>query len=231
MTSDQGVSSDQTADLVKPKPKSGWLNLLVDYGPVLVFFLTYRHFSPADRDNIVGEVLAVVKSTATFMIGAVIALAVSKWRLGRVSPMLWLSTGLIVVFGGVTVMLRDPFFIQLKPTIIYLLFGTALLIGVMRGKALLRYLLEAAFEGLTHDGWMKLSRNWGWFFFVLAAMNEVLRYFYNVENGNFGTWIAAKLWVFMPLSFLFTMVQIPMLLRHGMAEAAEAEVLSDPPHE
>ena len=56
MTSDQGVSSDQTADLVKPKPKSGWLNLLVDYGPVLVFFLTYRHFSPADRDNVVGEV-------------------------------------------------------------------------------------------------------------------------------------------------------------------------------
>ena len=231
MTSDQGVSSDQTADLVKPKPKSGWLNLLVDYGPVLVFFLTYRHFSPADRDNVVGEVLAVVKSTATFMIAAVIALAVSKWRLGRISPMLWLSTGLIVVFGGVTVMLRDPFFIQLKPTIIYLLFGTALLIGVMRGKALLRYLLEAAFEGLNHEGWMKLSRNWGWFFFVLAAMNEVLRYFYNVENGNFGTWIAAKLWVFMPLSFLFTMVQIPMLLRHGMAEAAEGEVLSDPPHE
>ena len=231
MTSDQGVSADQAADPAKPKPKSGWLNLLVDYGPVLVFFLTYRHFSPADRDNIVGEVLAVVKSTATFMIAAVIALAVSKWRLGRVSPMLWLSTGLIVVFGGVTVMLRDPFFIQLKPTIIYLLFGTALLIGVMRGKALLRYLLEAAFEGLTHDGWMKLSRNWGWFFFVLAAMNEVLRYFYNVENGNFGTWIAAKLWVFMPLSFLFTMVQIPMLLRHGMAEAAEGEVLSDPPHE
>ena len=231
MSSDQGVSADQTADPAKPKPKSGWLNLLVDYGPVLVFFLTYRHFSPADRDNIVGEVLAVVKSTATFMIAAVIALAVSKWRLGRVSPMLWLSTGLIVMFGGVTVMLRDPFYIQLKPTIIYLLFGTALLIGVMRGKALLRYLLEAAFEGLTHDGWMKLSRNWGWFFFVLAAMNEVLRYFYNVENGNFGTWIAAKLWVFMPLSFLFTMVQIPMLLRHGMAEAAEGEVLSDPPHE
>ena len=225
------MSADNSAVLPAKKPKSGWLNIAVDYGPVVVFFLLYRNFSPENRDNAVGEVLAVVKSTAGFMVAAVIALIISSWKLGRISPMLWLSTGLIVVFGGVTVLLRDPFYIQLKPTIIYVMFGSALLIGVMRGKALLKTLLEAAFEGLNDQGWMKLSRNWGWFFFVLAAMNEVLRYFYNVENGNFGNWIAAKLWVFMPLSFLFTMVQIPMLLRHGMAEAAEAEVLSDPPHE
>ena len=85
----------------------------------------------------------------------------------------------------------------------------------MRGKPLLKYLLEAAFEGLNHAGWMKLSRNWGWFFFVLAALNEVLR-----RQLDFGDWIAAKLWVFMPLTFLFTFVQIPMLLRHGLAEPA-----------
>jgi intracellular septation protein len=97
---------------------------------------------------------------------------------------------------------------------------------VMRGKPLLKYLLEAAFEGLSDTGWMKLSRNWGWFFFALAALNEVLR-----RQLDFGDWIAAKLWVFLPLTFLFTFVQIPMLLRNGMAEPATKDVLTDPPHE
>ena len=208
------------------KPKSGWLNLVVDYGPVAVFFLVYRHYAPADHQSPIAEVLAVIKGTACFMVAAVIALLVSKWKLGKISPMLWLSTGLIVVFGGMTILLRDQIWIQIKPTVIYALFGTALLAGVMRGKALLRTLLEAAFEGLSDEGWMKLSRNWGVFFFFLAILNEVLR-----RQLSFGDWIAAKLWLFLPLTFLFTFLHIPMLLRHGLAQEAEVDVLTDPPHE
>ncbi len=214
-------------DTASPKPKSGgWLNLLVDYGPVLVFFLVYRHYSPSGHNDTVGEVLAVVRGTASFMVAAVLALVVSRWKLGRISPMLWLSTVLIVGFGGLTILLRDPVWIQRKPTAIYIMFGAVLLIGVSRGKSYLKVLLEAAFEGLNDAGWLKLSRNWGWFFLVLAALNEALRHYL-----SFGDWIAAKLWLFMPLSFLFTFAQIPMLLRHGLAQEAEAEVLSDPPHE
>ena len=213
------------------KPKSGWLNLVVDYGPVLVFFLTYRQFSPSGHNDPIGEMLAVVKSTGAFMVAAVAAVVVSRWRLGRVSPMLWLSTLLIVGFGGLTILLRDPIWIQIKPTAIYMLFGTVLLVGVRRGQAYLKYLLEAAFEGLSEQGWLKLSRNWGLFFFFLALLNEGLRRYYNVENGNFGTWISMKLWLFMPLSFLFTFTQLPMLLRHGLLKEAEEEVIADPPHE
>ena len=212
------------------KAKSGWLNVLVDYGPVLVFFLSYRHFSPSDHNDPIGEMLAVIKSTAAFMLAAVTALIVSRWRLGRISPMLWLSTLLIVGFGGLTILLRDPIWIQIKPTAIYLLFGITLIVGAWRGQAFLKYLLEAAFEGLSDKGWLMLSRNWGFFFLFLAALNEVLRQFYNVANGNFGTWIALKLWLFMPLSFLFTFTQLPMLLRHGLMQEAEGEVLADPPH-
>jgi intracellular septation protein len=213
------------------KPKSGWLNVAVDYGPVVVFFLAYRHYSPADSHNAVGAVLAAIKSTAAFMLAAVIALGVSKWKLGRISPMLWLSTGLILGFGALTVLLRDPIWIQRKPTAIYLMFGSVLLIGALRGKALLKVLLEAAFEGLNDEGWMKLSRNWGWFFLALAVLNEVLRHFYNAANGNFGTWIALKLWLFMPLSFLFTFMQVPMLLRHGMADEDVAKPVDNLPPE
>jgi intracellular septation protein len=206
------------------KPGSGWINLLVDYGPLIVFFLAYRHYAP-DGEDMAGELLAVVKSTGAFIVAAIVALIVSKWRLGKVSPMLWLSTALIVGFGGLTVLLRDPFYVQIKPTALYLFFGAVLLAGWLRGKALLQWLLEAAFEGLNDEGWLKLSRNWGVFFLFLAVLNEVLR-----QMLSFGDWLTAKVWVFIPLSFLFTFTQLPMLLRHGLSlEGAEEEKTSPPP--
>lgn len=210
------------------KKPSGWLNVLVDYGPLIVFLGVYKWFAPEEPEAI-AEVAAVIKGTLAFMVAAVIALLFSKFHLGKVSPMLWFSTALIVGFGGLTVFFGDPTFVQLKPTIIYALFAIALLVGAWRGKALLRVLLEAAFDGLSEEGWMKLSRNWGYFFLALAALNEVLRYLYNVENDSFETWLWAKFWVFMPLTFLFTFSQIPMLLKHGLAVEEKEEVLKEEP--
>ena len=218
------MNSTEQPKHTKPKPKSGWLTLLIDYGPLLVFFLVYRHYAPKGDDPI-GTMFAIVRSTTAFIVAALIALGASKWRLGKVSPMLLLSTTLIVGFGGLTIFLADPFWVQIKPTVIYLLFGIALLIGWWRGKALLKWLLEAAFEGLSDDGWLKLSRNWGFFFFFLAALNETLRL-----TLSFGDWLTAKLWVFMPLSFLFTFAQIPMLMKHGLSsEGIEEEEKTLPP--
>jgi intracellular septation protein len=213
------------------KPKSGWLNIAVDYGPIAVFFAVYKYYSPADDGDAVGSVLAVVRSTAAFVVAAVIALVVSKWKLGHVSPMLWLSTGLIVFFGSLTVIFQESFWIQIKPTVIYLFFGLSLLIGWMRGVSLVKLVFGSAFEGLTERGWMLLSRNWAVFFLVLAVINEVLRALYNEGNGQFGTWIAAKLWVFLPLTFLFTFAQIPMLMRNGMAEDEAKDALAEIPPE
>lgn len=206
------------------KSGSGWINLAVDYGPLAVFFLVYRQYAPEGHQDAVGEVFAVGRGTMAFIASALVALAVSKWRLGKVSPMLWLSTGLIVGFGALTIYFHDAFYIQIKPTIIYLLFAGALLGGYWRGKPLLKVLLDAAFEGLNDEGWMKLSRNWGWFFLFLGALNEALR-----MQLSFGDWLAAKIWVFIPLSFLFTFSQIPMLLKHGLGEEGETEVETTPP--
>jgi intracellular septation protein len=214
----------QTTADTAPKPKSSWINLLVDFGPLLVFFLAYRYFSPEDENSSVGIVLAVTKSTVAFMIATLIALVVSKWRLGHVSPMVWLSSALILGFGALTVFLNDPFWIQIKPTAVYLLFAATLFGGLLRGKAMLRYLLQAAFEGLNDEGWLKLSRNWAVFFLVLAALNEVLR-----QVLTFGGWLQAKLWLFTGLSFLFTFSQIPMVMRHGMGEDAKDEMIENPP--
>ncbi|MCB2088049.1 MAG: inner membrane-spanning protein YciB [Sphingomonadaceae bacterium] len=206
------------------KKGSGWLSVAIDYGPLVVFLLAYRMFSPADSEDMVGTVLAVIKSTGTFIVAALIALALSRILLGKISRMLWLSTVLIVGFGGLTILLRDPLYVQLKPTVLYVFFGLVLLGGWLRGKAFLQWLLEAAFEGLSEEGWLKLSRNWGIFFLFLAALNEGLRHYL-----SFGDWLAAKIWVFLPVSFLFTFSQIPMLLKHGLAVEDEAEVLKDEP--
>ena len=207
----------------KTKPKSGWLNILVDYGPLLVFLGVYKFYQPP-ADSTFGEIAAVIYGTIAFMIAAVVALVFSKFKFGHVSPMLILSTALIVGFGGLTIWLQDERFIQLKPTAIYLLFGIVLVVGWLRNRAWLQVLLEAAFEGVTHEGWLKLSRNWGFFFFALAALNEVL-----VRTMSFESWLWAKLWVFLPLTFLFTFTQIPMLLKHGLSLEDQDEVLKDEP--
>lgn len=205
------------------KAASSWLNVAVDYGPLLVFLGVYKWQSPAEP-NPVAEVAAIIAGTGAFMVAAVAALLFSKFRLGKVSPMLWFSTALIVGFGSLTIFFGDPTFVQLKPTIIYASFGVVLLAGVVMGRALLKILLEAAFEGLTDEGWLKLSRNWGVFFLVLAVLNEVLR-----AQMDFEGWLWAKIWVFLPLTFLFTFLQIPMLLKHGLSFEEQDDVLKDEP--
>ncbi len=211
------LETPQTEASEAKKAGSSWLSVAVDYGPLIAFLISYRIFAPdadAIEDDLVLAALttkSIVQSTGVFIVAAMIALAVSKWRLGKVSPMLWFSTALIVVFGGFTIWTGDQRIIQLKPTVLYALFGVALLGGFFMGRALLKILLEAAFEGLTDEGWLKLSRNWGVFFLFLAGVNEVL-----VAQLSFEGWLWAKLWVFLPLTFLFTFANIPMLLKHGL---------------
>ena len=208
------------------KPKSAgssWLSVAIDYGPLAVFLLVYRWMAPDDPEP-AGELLAIIYGTGAFMAAAVVALIASRTLLGKVSPMLWFSTALIVGFGALTILFGDPTFVQIKPTIIYSLFGVALLVGWKMGKPLLKVLLEAAFEGLTHEGWLKLSRNRGSFFLALAALNEGLRAYLDFEG-----WLWAKFWVFLPITFLFTFANIPMLMRHGLAVGEAEDVAKDEP--
>ncbi len=188
----------------KPVPK--WLTPMLDFGPLLLFFaanwLAGSKSDPA-RGPIVG--------TAVFMVAIIAALIVSKWKLGKISPMMWVSAILVVGFGALTLWLRDPKFIQIKPTLIYLLFAAILFGGLLRKKALLKNLLEYAFDGVDQDGWKKLSRNWAFFFLCMAATNELLRHFF-----DFSTWLAIKTWGVTILFFIFNMSQVPMLLKHGL---------------
>ena len=188
----------------KTAPKG--LGFALDFGPLLIFFLT-NHFASSESDPTRGPLVG----TAVFMVAIIAAIIISKIKLGKVSVMMWVSAVLVVGFGGITLFLGDPVYIQIKPTIIYLLFSAILFGGLLRGKALLRYLLEYAFEGVSDIGWKKLSRNWAFFFLAMAGLNEVIR-----QAFDFNTWLTLKVWGVTALSFLFTMAQIPMLTRHGL---------------
>ena len=89
------------------KTRSGWLNVAIDYGPLIVFLLSFYLFRP-DGDDSVGTLVAIIKSTGAFIVAAIAALIASKLLTGQISKMLMLSTVLIVGFGGMTILLRVP---------------------------------------------------------------------------------------------------------------------------
>jgi intracellular septation protein len=177
----------------------GGLGLALDFGPLLVFFLTFKFAG------------GVIIGTIAFMVAIVIAVIVSKVKLGKVSPMLWLSAILVVGFGTLTVYFNNPKFIQIKPTIIYALFSIGLFIGLAMKKPLLKFLLQAAYDGLDEDGWMKMSRNWAIFFAGMAVLNEAMR-----ATLDFDLWLTLKVWGVTILSMVFALANIPMMMRHGL---------------
>jgi intracellular septation protein len=197
-------------DSPKAKPHGG-LSFALDFGPLLAFFVAYK-------------LTGIFVSTAVFMIAIVIALVISLIVLKRVSPMTWISAILVVGFGGLTLYLNDPSFIQLKPTIIYTGFALLLFGGLAARKPLLRYVFGPIFEGLNETGWLKLSRNWAIFFAAMAVLNEALR-----ASLSFETWLTVKVWGVTALSMVFAMANIPMLLRHGFTVAEAKEEPPIPP--
>jgi len=198
-------------EVVAPKKSEGsLLPLLLDFGPLLIFFAVFK-LTQSDGAAL-ASTRAAINGTLAFMAAILVAVAVSKWKLGRVSPMLWLSAVLVVGFGALTVYFNDPTFIEHKPTIIYSGFAIMLIGGWLNGKPMLRYLLQSAYDGLDNAGWLKLSRNWGFFFLFMAALNEAL-----VWAFTFDTWLTIKVWGVTTMSFLFAMSQIPMLMKHGLA--------------
>jgi intracellular septation protein len=201
------------------KRPSGWISFLLDFGPLVAFFVAFK-FGQSDVDPFQG----ILYGTITFMVTITAAILVSFLVFKRVTPMQWISAVLILGFGALTIYLHDPVFIQMKPTIIYLGFAALLLGGWIRRKALLKYAFAAAFKGLTEEGWLTLSRNWGLFFVIMALTNEVMR-----ASLSFEMWLTIKTWGLTLLSLLFGFANIPMLLKHGLALDEPSEAAVPPP--
>jgi intracellular septation protein len=187
----------------KAEPQGG-AKLLIDLGPLLVFFLV----------NFLAPVPAVMKifvATGAFMVAIIAAMLFSALRYRRISPLLWFSGVMVIVMGGLTIVLHKAWIIKMKPTLYYTLVAGILGFGLATDRPLLQQVLGSAYPGLDDDGWRKLTRNWAIFFAILAILNEIVW-----RNVSTDSWVAFKLWFVAPATLLFAGANIPMLLRHGL---------------
>jgi intracellular septation protein len=193
-------------------PISAGLRMAIDFGPLVVFFVVNALSSGP-------QIARVLTSTTAFMIATAVSMVVSRWKAGHISPMLWITGALVLVFGGLTLYFHDERFVQMKPTIVYGLFAAALGFGVLTDRPMLQSLLEAAYPGLSQVGWRKLTFNWMLFFIGMAVLNEVVR-----ATVSYDFWVGFKLWGAVPLTLLFALANIPMMTRHGLDIDSKADV-------
>jgi intracellular septation protein len=170
--------------------------LAIELGPLLVFF----------TGNALGGIYA---GTAAFMVVTVISLAVARFRYHKIPIMPLVSGVIVLVFGSLTLYLRDDTFIKLKPTIVYSMFAILLLAGFLWRKPVLELLFGPVFT-LTEAGWRKLTLRWTAFFIAMAIVNEVVW-----RNFSTDAWVSFKAFGFLPLTLLFALAQVPLLQRHG----------------
>lgn len=194
------------------------LKLALELGPLLIFFFANL------RGPWLVEKFPVLASfggplfvaTALFMAATVISLTISKIVLKHLPVMPFVSGVVVLIFGSLSIYLQDETFIKMKPTIINALFGLTLLAGLLFGKSLLGYVFNAAFQ-LDAEGWRKLTVRWGLFFLFLAVLNEIVW-----RNFSDDTWVAFKVWGTMPITILFTLAQMPLIMKHTIAPEGEA---------
>ena len=198
----------------KTEPTGG-IKLLIDIGPLVVFFAA-NYLAPVPGP------LKIFFATGAFMIAMVAAMLVSQIKYQHISPLLWFSGLMVVVLGGLTIWLHNETFIKMKPTIYYLFVAGLLGFGIATRRPFLKTVLGSAYPELDAEGWTKLTRNWALFFLVMAAVNESVW-----RNSSTEFWIGFKLWGMLPLTFLFAALNVPMLMKHGLSKD-EAEDASEP---
>src|SRR4029077_5291548 len=196
-----------------------FLKLVLEMGPLILFFFAnarpalFLPFVGALLPQAVsGEKAGIFVATAVFMVAILLSLAVS-YALTRHLPVMAMVTAVIVVvFGGLTLVLRDDTFIKMKPTIIYLLFAGVLLGGLALNKPLLAIVFDSVFD-LTEEGWRKLTLRWAIFFLALAALNEIV---WRTQTTDF--WVSFKVFGVLPLTFIFAGLQYPLLQKYAAKE-------------
>tara|TARA_Y100000590_G_scaffold241817_1_gene271890 strand:+ start:3571 stop:4122 length:552 start_codon:yes stop_codon:yes gene_type:complete len=178
------------------------LKFVTDFGPLLVFFFFYYN----------GEKNLKI-AIPPFIIATIVALLV-VWILEKKIPMVPLIGGiLITLFGGLTIYFNNPVFIYIKPTIINILFGLALLLGkYFTNEPILKKILGKSIL-LKDEGWKILNKRWIYFFFSIALLNELV---WRTQSEEF--WVNFKVWGLLPITFIFTAFQISLITKYKTDE-------------
>lgn len=171
--------------------------LLLDLGPLVVFFAAFQ----LSHNNI-------FVATEVFIPVMLLALGAGYWLERKLSPMAIVTALMVVVFGGLTLYFKNAMFLKMKPTVIYLMFASALLGGLAFNRLFIKYALSFEFE-MPESVWRALTWRWGFFFLALAGLNEVVWRTFSESQ-----WVIFKVWIILPLIVAFAMLQAPLLMKH-----------------
>jgi intracellular septation protein len=171
------------------------MQLLVDYFPLLLFFIAFKW-------------QGIYVATAVAMAASVVQIGWLYARHRRVAPVHWLSLAIIVVFGGATLLLQDETFIKWKPTVLYALFGGILAIGRLGfGRNLIAYVMQGI--TLPDAVWTRVTWSWIAFFAAMAVANWYVAFHFSTD-----TWVNFKVWGGIGLFLTFALAQGVYLSRH-----------------
>ena len=178
------------------------IKFLTDFGPLLVFFIIYYN---SGKDLKV----AIPPLIITTIIAVIIV-----WFMEKKIPYVPLLGGILIsFFGGLTIYFDNPVFIYMKPTIINILFGVALFFGkFFSDEPVLKKILGKSIK-LSNEGWKILNKRWMFFFFFLALINELV---WRTQSEEF--WVNFKVWGILPITFIFTAFQIPIINKYKIDE-------------
>ena len=172
------------------------MKLLFDLFPVILFFAAFKF-------------QGIYVATAVAIGATVLQIAWTKFRHGKVDTMLWVSFAIIGVFGGATLLLHDETFIKWKPTVLYWMFSTILLVSnVFFKKNLMRSLLQEKIALPLH-AWNRLNLSWSLFFAVLGFVNLYVAFNYSTDS-----WVNFKLFGFTGLMLVFILGQGAWLAKY-----------------
>ena len=198
-----GVSEIQppAAAATRP-PQHPVVRLVVELGPLLIFFFANARWG-------------IFAGTGAFMAAILVSFSVSLWMERRVPVMPLVTAVIVLVFGGLTLFLQDETFIKLKPTILYSLFAAILAFGLATGRNFLQIVLGSVLQ-VDARGWRILTVRWALFFVAMAVVNELVWRTFSTD-----TWVSFKLFGFLPLTFAFSLAQVPLLNRHQIDPKAQ----------
>jgi intracellular septation protein len=203
---DKAVMSQEVRPDARPEAAVPFAKLLIDFGPLVAFFLTYYFVERLQPEA------GIYWATGVLMAATLTALAASRLLLGRFSLPPLITAALVVVFGGLTIWLKDPRFVMMKPTMINLIFAGVLAFGLVTRRPLLKLVMGEALK-LTDEGWQKLTVRWFVFFLALALLNEAVW-----RNFSQPTWVTFKAWGILPLTFLFAVAQVGLIKRYEVRD-------------
>jgi intracellular septation protein len=179
------------------------MKLLLDFFPIALFFVAFKLWG-------------IYVATGVAIVATILQIGWLKYSHGKVEPMQWLSLGIIVVFGGATILAHDETFIKWKPTVLYWLMGGTLASGLLFfRKNLLKSLMGAQLE-LPDNAWRAMNWSWVTFFAVMGVLNLWVAYSFDTN-----TWVNFKLFGGLGLMALFVVAQALYLGRH-MKDTKEA---------